>query len=142
MKPSRSVFVITLISALMVLAFSMTPLAQAAPDKVKAAYVAIMNFAPLYVAIDRGFMKEQNIDVDMQKVASGTEAMAFLAQGRSTPEGSESRPPPSMPSTRDSISALSARPLFNRKRTGRRSSSFVKTLKTPARSNPSRILKE
>ena len=55
--------------------------AQAAPDKVKAAYVAIMNFAPLYVAIERGYMKEQNIEVDMQKVASGTEAMAFLAQG-------------------------------------------------------------
>jgi len=81
MKPSHAVFVTSLISALMVLAFGMTPLAQAAPDKVKAAYVAIMNFAPLYVAIDRGFMKEQNIEVDMQKVASGTEAMAFLAQG-------------------------------------------------------------
>jgi NitT/TauT family transport system substrate-binding protein len=50
-------------------------------DRVKAAYVAIMNFAPLYVAIGRDFMKEQNIEVDMQKVASGTEAMAFLAQG-------------------------------------------------------------
>ena len=53
----------------------------AAADKVKAAYVAIMNFAPLYLAIERGFMKEQGIEVDMQKVASGTEAMAFLAQG-------------------------------------------------------------
>jgi NitT/TauT family transport system substrate-binding protein len=52
-----------------------------AADNVKVAYVAIMNFAPLYVAIDRGFMKEQNIEVEMQKVASGTEAMAFLAQG-------------------------------------------------------------
>ena len=50
-------------------------------DRVKVAYVAIMNFAPLYVAIGRDFMKEQNIEVDMQKVASGTEAMAFLAQG-------------------------------------------------------------
>ena len=55
--------------------------ASAQTEKVKAAYVAIMNFAPLYVAIDRGYMKEQNIEVDMQKVASGTEAMAFLAQG-------------------------------------------------------------
>ena len=50
-------------------------------DKVKVAYVAIMNFAPLYVAIGRDFMKEQNIEVEMEKVASGTEAMAFLAQG-------------------------------------------------------------
>lgn len=55
--------------------------ALAAPDKVKVAYVAIMNFAPLYVAIDRGFMSEQNIEVEMQKVASGADAMAFLAQG-------------------------------------------------------------
>lgn len=53
----------------------------AASEKVKTAYVAIMNFAPLYVAIERGFLKEQNIEVEMQKVASGTEAMAFLAQG-------------------------------------------------------------
>ena len=53
----------------------------AGPDKVSVAYVSIMNFAPLYVAIERGFMKEQHIEVDMQKVASGTEAMAFLAQG-------------------------------------------------------------
>jgi NitT/TauT family transport system substrate-binding protein len=50
-------------------------------EKVKVAYVAIMNFAPLYVAIGRDFMKEQNIEIEMQKVASGTEAMAFLAQG-------------------------------------------------------------
>lgn len=55
-----------------------TPLA---PDKVKVAYVAVMNFAPLYVAIERGYMKEQNIETEMQKVASGSEAMAFLAQG-------------------------------------------------------------
>src|SRR5512138_1200648 len=57
------------------------PPASTGPDKVKVAYVAIMNFAPLYVAVERGFMQEQNIEVEMQKVASGSEAMAFLAQG-------------------------------------------------------------
>lgn len=57
------------------------PPTPAALEKVKAAYVSIMNFAPLYVAIDRGYMKEQGIEVEMQKVASGSEAMAFLAQG-------------------------------------------------------------
>lgn len=56
-------------------------LASADTQKVKSAYVAIMNFAPLYVAIERGFMKEENIEVEMQKVASGADAMAFLAQG-------------------------------------------------------------
>ncbi len=52
-----------------------------ATDKVKVAYVAIMNFAPLYVALEQGFMNKQNIEVEMLKVASGAEAMAFLAQG-------------------------------------------------------------
>ena len=70
---------------MILLSAALVPLASAQRvsqmERVKAAYVAITNFAPLYVAIDRGFMKEQNIDVDMEKVASGTEAMAFLAQG-------------------------------------------------------------
>jgi NitT/TauT family transport system substrate-binding protein len=57
------------------------PPVSSGPDKVKVAYVAIMNFAPLYVAVERGYMKEQNIEVEMQKVASGSEAMAFLAKG-------------------------------------------------------------
>ena len=81
MKQKRS-FVIVLILTLIGLASGvMAPAVSAAPDKVKVAYVAIMNFAPLYVAIDRGFMNEQNIEVDMEKVASGSDAMAFLAQG-------------------------------------------------------------
>jgi len=64
------------------LSFTINPsLALASSQKVKSAYVAIMNFAPLYVAIERGFMKEENIEVEMQKVASGADAMAFLAQG-------------------------------------------------------------
>lgn len=57
------------------------PPVSSGPDKVKVAYVAIMNFAPLYVAVENGYMAEQNIEVEMQKVASGSEAMAFLAQG-------------------------------------------------------------
>jgi NitT/TauT family transport system substrate-binding protein len=60
---------------------SVSSQAQSTPDKVQAAYVATMHFAPLYVAIERGFLKEQNIEVEMRKVASGSEAMAFLAQG-------------------------------------------------------------
>lgn len=59
---------------------AMPPVSTTA-DNVKVAYVSIMNFAPLYVAIERGYMKEQKIEVDMQKVASGSEVMAFLAQG-------------------------------------------------------------
>ena len=67
----------------------------------------LINFAPLYVAIDRGFMKEQNIDVEMQKVASREQRpWRFWPRERSMPEELESRQPPSMPSIRDSISAL------------------------------------
>jgi NitT/TauT family transport system substrate-binding protein len=70
------------IALTLVLLFSFSGAKEAfSLDRVKVAYVAIMNFAPLYVAIGRDFMKEQNIEVDMQKVKSGTEAMAFLAQG-------------------------------------------------------------
>jgi len=79
MKPKSSTLAVMFT---LVLLFSMFHSNDAfSLDKVKAAYVAIMNFAPLYVAIGRDFMKEQNIEVEMQKVASGTEAMAFLAQG-------------------------------------------------------------
>jgi NitT/TauT family transport system substrate-binding protein len=66
----------------LLLSFTLIPsLASASTQKVKCAYVAIMNFGPLYVAIERGFMKEENIEVEMLKVASGADAMAFLAQG-------------------------------------------------------------
>lgn len=77
----RKGLLVALVAALVVLCQVPTRTLAAGPDKVTAAYVAIMNFAPLYVAIERGFMKEQRIEVDMQKVASGTEAMAFLARG-------------------------------------------------------------
>src|SRR5512143_1433133 len=80
MRQKKTIFGIVLILVFCFLAV-MAPAVSAAPDKVKVAYVAIMNFAPLYVAVDRGFMNEQNIDVEMQKVASGADAMAFLAQG-------------------------------------------------------------
>ena len=54
----------------------------AAPDKVTVAYVAITNFAPLYIAIERGFMKEQNIEVDLQKVTTAADALPLLATGQ------------------------------------------------------------
>ena len=79
---TKSPLVAAVVFAFLFLNFAtMVSQVQAQVEKVKVAYVAIMHFAPLYVAIERNFMKEQNIEVDMQKVASGTEAMAFLAQG-------------------------------------------------------------
>lgn len=58
------------------------PTKAAAPDKVTVAYVAITNFAPLYVAVERGFMKEQNIEVTLQKVTTAADALPFLATGQ------------------------------------------------------------
>jgi NitT/TauT family transport system substrate-binding protein len=44
--------------------------------------VPLMSFAILYSALDNGFMAEQGIEVELQRVASGTEAVGFLAQGQ------------------------------------------------------------
>lgn len=49
-------------------------------DTVKVVHVPGLFFAPLYVAMDRGFFKEQNIEISLDKAASGSEVMAFLAQ--------------------------------------------------------------
>jgi NitT/TauT family transport system substrate-binding protein len=51
------------------------------PQKVKVAYVPIMKFATLYVAAKRGLFAKEGLDVDLERVASGTEAIAFLTQG-------------------------------------------------------------
>ncbi|HVV94041.1 MAG TPA: ABC transporter substrate-binding protein [Hyphomicrobiales bacterium] len=51
------------------------------PQKVKVAYVPIMKFATMYVAAKRGLFARQGLDVDLERVASGTEAIAFLNQG-------------------------------------------------------------
>jgi NitT/TauT family transport system substrate-binding protein len=58
------------------------PTKAATPDKVTVAYVAITNFAPLYIAIERGYMKEQNIEVTPQKVTTAADALPFLATGQ------------------------------------------------------------
>ncbi len=51
-------------------------------EKVVVAHVPLINFATLYVAMERGLFREQGIEIDLQRVASGTEALVFLAQDR------------------------------------------------------------
>jgi NitT/TauT family transport system substrate-binding protein len=51
-------------------------------ERVVVAHVPLINFATLYVAMERGFLRDQGIEVELQRVASGTEAVAFLAQDR------------------------------------------------------------
>jgi NitT/TauT family transport system substrate-binding protein len=48
------------------------------PEKVKVAYVPIMKFATMYVAADRGLFEKYGLDVEIERVKSGTEAIAFL----------------------------------------------------------------
>lgn len=51
------------------------------PQTVKLAYVPIMKFAAAYVAEHRGLFDKYGLDVQFERVASGTEAIAFLTQG-------------------------------------------------------------
>ncbi len=52
------------------------------PERVRVAYVPIMKFATLYVAAERGLFEKYGLEVDIDRVASGTEAIAFLTQGQ------------------------------------------------------------
>jgi NitT/TauT family transport system substrate-binding protein len=51
------------------------------PQTVKVAYVPIMKFATAYVAETRGIFEKYGLDVEFERVKSGTEAIAFLDQG-------------------------------------------------------------
>ncbi len=51
------------------------------PQDVKVAYVPIMKFATMYVAAHRGLFEKYGLNVDLERVKSGTEAIAFLTQG-------------------------------------------------------------
>src|SRR5699024_6564252 len=51
-------------------------------ESVSVAYVPIMKFATMYVAADRGLFEKYGLDVEIDRVASGTEAIAFLTQGQ------------------------------------------------------------
>jgi NitT/TauT family transport system substrate-binding protein len=53
-----------------------------AAEVVKAAHVPLINFAALYVGIEKGYFREQGIQVDLDRVKSGVDAMAFLASGQ------------------------------------------------------------
>lgn len=52
------------------------------PAPVRVAYVPIMKFAALYVAAERGLFEKYGLDVEINRVESGTEAIAFLTEGQ------------------------------------------------------------
>src|SRR5688572_10007251 len=51
------------------------------PVDVKVAYVPIMKFATAYVAEGRGIFEKYGLKVRLERVKSGTEAIAFLDKG-------------------------------------------------------------
>jgi NitT/TauT family transport system substrate-binding protein len=51
-------------------------------ETVRVAYVPITKFGTLYVAADQGLFDKYGLDVEINRVASGTEAIAFLEQGQ------------------------------------------------------------
>ena len=51
-------------------------------ETVRVAYVSITKFGTLYVAAERGIFDAYGLDVQIDRVASGTEAIAFLEQGQ------------------------------------------------------------
>lgn len=69
-------------SATTVAASAAAPKPSGPVDTVEVVHVPGLFFAPLYMAMDRGFFKEQNIEISLDTAASGSEVMAFLAQGQ------------------------------------------------------------
>lgn len=51
-------------------------------ETVQVAYVPITKFGTLYVAAEMGLFEKYGLDVQINRVASGTEAIAFLEQGQ------------------------------------------------------------
>ncbi len=56
--------------------------APARVETVRVAHVPSTLFAPLYVAIERGHLREQGIDAQLEQVTAGQDAMALAAQGQ------------------------------------------------------------
>lgn len=83
MRPFRSIVLVFLALAATAVALAQAPVAPLSPrESVRVAYVPIMKFATLYVAQERGLFDALGLDVTIDRVASGTEAIAFLEQGQ------------------------------------------------------------
>jgi NitT/TauT family transport system substrate-binding protein len=52
------------------------------PETVKVAYVPITKFSSMYVAAERGLFEKYGLNVEIESVTSGTEAIAFLSEGQ------------------------------------------------------------
>jgi NitT/TauT family transport system substrate-binding protein len=52
------------------------------PATVKVGNVSSLLFAPLYIAIDKGYFEEQKLTVSLENLQTGQDAMVFLANGQ------------------------------------------------------------
>ncbi len=57
------------------------PPAAPAIESVRLAHVPSTLFAPLYVALEKGYLAEQAIDLQLEQITAGQDAMALAAQG-------------------------------------------------------------
>lgn len=64
------------------LSFLILPFPVTALDQVTLAYSPSLSFAPLFIAIEKGYLKEQGIDLRLELFKSGSEAVAFAANGQ------------------------------------------------------------
>lgn len=51
-----------------------------AVDKVKVAYIPVISFSGMYIAIEKGYMKEANQEWEMMRLGGGSKSMLPLAQ--------------------------------------------------------------
>jgi NitT/TauT family transport system substrate-binding protein len=70
----------TAVTALAALSFAAnTAHAQSAPTKVSVSILYITADVGIFTALEKGYFKEQNIDLDLQRMTSGADAIALLA---------------------------------------------------------------
>jgi NitT/TauT family transport system substrate-binding protein len=58
------------------------PTAPAEPTKLRVVVLPFLDFAPLYIAKDKGYYEDQNLEVEFVPMTNSQEALPALAQGR------------------------------------------------------------
>jgi len=72
----RISFVFTMIAVILL------PVGATCLEKVTIAYSPSLSFAPLFIAIEKGYLKEEGIEANLEVFKSGSEAVVFAATGK------------------------------------------------------------